>query len=60
LLLESEDVLLVAKVDEAEVLVEHPAVVLDARLQVGDAHVLVAIALEGAQKGLFGEAGHFL
>ena len=48
------------KVDEPEVLVEHAAVVLDARLQVGDAHVLVAVALERAQEGLFGEAGHFL
>lgn len=48
------------KVDEPEVLVEHAAVVLDARLQVGDAHVLVAVALQRAQEGLFGEAGHFL
>ena len=47
------------KIDEAEVLVELAAVVLDARLQVGDAHVLVAVALQGAQEGLFGEAGHF-
>lgn len=60
LLLEREDMLLVDKVDEPEVFVELAAVVLDARLQVGDAHVLLAISVQRAQEGLFGEARHFL
>jgi len=57
LLLKSEDVLLVDKVNKPEVFVEHAAVVFDARLEVGDAHILVAISLQGAQEGLFSEAG---
>ena len=36
------------KVYESEMLVEHVAVVLDALLEVGDAHILVAITLQGA------------
>lgn len=59
LLLEREDVLLVDKVDEPEVFVKLAAVVLDARLQVGDAHVLLAVSVQRAQEGLFGEARHF-
>jgi hypothetical protein len=60
LLFKSEDMLLVDKVDEPEVFVELAAVVLDSRLQVGDAHVLLAISIQGAQEGLFGETRHFL
>ncbi len=48
LLLKGEDVLPVNKVDEPEVFVKHAAVVLDARLEVGYAHILIAIALQGA------------
>lgn len=60
LLLKGEDVLLVDKVYEFEMFVEHVAVVLDAFLEVGDAHILVAITLQGAQKGVFGETGDLL
>ena len=48
------------KVYEPEMFVEHVAVVLDAFLEVGDAHILVAITLQGAQEGLFGEVGDLL
>jgi hypothetical protein len=50
----------VDKVYESEMFVEHVAVVLDALLEVGDAHIPVAITLQGAQEGLFGEAGDLL
>ena len=50
LLLKGEDVLLVDKVYESEMFVEHVAVVLDALPEVGDAHILVAITLQGAQE----------
>jgi len=60
LLLKGEDVLLVDKVYESEMFVEDVTVVLDALLEVGDAHILVAITLQGAQEGLFGEAGDLL
>jgi hypothetical protein len=60
LLLEGEDVLLMDKVYESEMFVEHVAVVLDALLEIGNAHILVAITLQGAQEGLFGEAGDLL
>lgn len=48
------------KVYESEMFVEHVAVVLDALLEVGDAHILVTITLQGAQEGLFGEVGDLL
>jgi len=50
----------VDKVYESEMFVEHVAVVLDTLLETGDAHILVAITLHGAQEGLFGEAGNLL
>jgi len=52
--------LLVDKVYAPEMFVEHVTVVLDALLEVGDAHILVAITLQDAQEGLFGEAGDLL
>ena len=60
MLLKGEDVLLVDKVYESEMFVEDVTVVLDALLEVGDAHILVAITLQGAQEGLFDEAGDLL
>lgn len=48
------------KVYESEMFVEHATVVLDALLEIGDAHILVAITLQGAQEGLFSEAGDLL
>ncbi len=60
LLLKGEDVLLMDKVYEPEMFVKHAAVVLDALLEVGDAHILVAITLQGAHEGLFGEVGDLL
>lgn len=58
--LKCEDVLLMDKVYESEMFVEHATVVLDALLEIGDAHILVAITLQGAQEGLFSEAGDLL
>jgi hypothetical protein len=49
--------LLVDKVDEPEVFVEEATVVLDARLKVGYAHVLVALSLQAPQERLFSECG---
>jgi hypothetical protein len=58
--LKCEDVLLVDKVYESEMFVEHVTIVLDALLEIGDAHILVAITVQGTQEGLFGEAGDLL
>jgi hypothetical protein len=57
LFLKSEDLLLVDKVDEPEMFVEEAAVVLDAGLKVGNAHVLTALSLQTPQEGLFGMFG---
>jgi len=57
LLLKSEDLLLVDKVDEPEVFVEEAAVLFDAGLKVGNAHVLATLSLQAPQEGLFGKFG---
>lgn len=60
LLLKGKDMLLVDKVYEFEMFVEHAAIVLDALLEIGDAHILVTITLQCAQEGLFSEASDVL
>ena len=57
LLLKSKDLLPVDKIDEPEMFVEEAAVVFDAGLKVGKAHVLAALSLQTSQEGLFGKLG---